>query len=73
MSSLDWVTVLTVADEIDANLKKGLLEDAGIECVIESSPFRAYPIVNLNNFRLSVPRIKLQEAREVLNELENPN
>lgn len=69
MSFPDWVIVLTVTNEIDANLKKGLLEDAGIECVIESSPFRAYPITNLNDFKLSVPRIKLREAREILDEV----
>lgn len=67
----DWVTVLTVTNEIDANLKKGLLEDAGIECVIESTPFRAYPISNLNKFDLSVPRIKLRDVREILDEINN--
>ena len=67
MNPQDWVTVLTVPDEIEANLKKGFLEDAGIECEIDSSPFRAYPF--LSRFSLNVPWHRLDEAKEVLNEM----
>lgn len=63
----EWVTVVTVHDEIDANLKKGFLEDAGIRCVVESIIFRPRSVVPLyNQFKVNVPKGDAQMARQVL-------
>lgn len=58
-------------DEIDANLKKGLFENSGIECVLESSIYRPRSVAPVyNQFKLNVPEEKEDEAREILEELE---
>ena len=68
--SEEWVTVVTVSDEIDANLKKGFLEDVGIKCVIEASIFRPRSVVPLfNQFKINVPKEKLEAAKQVLAEI----
>ena len=64
----NWVTVLTVMDEVDANLKKGFLENAGIECEIRSKTVQPYP--PLSYFDLTVPEEKFQAAREFLQALD---
>ena len=67
MSPTDWVTVLTVTDEIEANLKKGFLEESGIECQIDPLAFRAYPA--LSQFNITVPWYQASEAKEILKEI----
>ena len=67
VSSQDWVTILTVTDEIEANLKKWFLEESGIECQIDPAVFRAYPF--LNQFKITVPWYQVSEAKELLKEI----
>ena len=66
-----WVTVAMVADEIDANLKKGFLETAGINCVIEPSIYRAegYLLPLFNQFKINVPQEDAETAKQVLLEV----
>ena len=53
--SKGWITVAVVSDEIDANLKKGFLEDVGIRCIIEPSIFRPRSVVPIfNQFKINV-------------------
>ena len=65
----NWTTVLIAADEVDANLKKGFLENAGIECEILPNTVQPYPA--LSRFELKVPKEKLREAQEFLRALES--
>ena len=65
--SKKWVTVLTVATETEAKLKKNFLEDAGIECSINGVGFRVPSTVG--RFKINVPVGKEKEAQEILNEL----
>lgn len=66
-----WTTVYVTNDEIDANLKKGLFENAGIDCVIESSIYRPRSVAPVyNQFKLNVPSDKAGEAKEIISELE---
>ena len=63
----EWVTIATVSDEIDANLKKGFLEDAGIRCVIEPIVYRPRSVVPiLNQFKINVPSNHAESARQIL-------
>ena len=66
-----WVTVAMVADEIDANLKKGYLETAGITCVIEPSVYRpeGYLLPLFNQFKINVPKEEAEAAKQVLAEV----
>ena len=67
MPSKKWVTVLTVATESEAKLKKSFLEDAGIECSIDGAGF---PMPSSGGrFKINVPVGKEKEAQEILNEL----
>ena len=63
-----WITLLTVSDEVEANLKAGFLEEAGIECVIEPMAFSAYPMSSL--FKINVAEEHLAQAKTVLSQLE---
>jgi len=68
----DWVVVHISNDEIEANLKKGILEGEGINCVIESSIYRPRAIVPLfNEFKLYVPGVQADQAKEILKEMDN--
>ena len=69
--SEEWVTVTIVSDEADANLKKGFLEDAGIQCVIEASTFYRGAVPLFNQFKINVPKDELETAKQVLTELES--
>ncbi len=62
-----WVTVHTTNDEAEVNLVKGILEEYGINCIIESSkhsPWITAPL--FNQFELKVLKEKLEEAKEII-------
>lgn len=66
-----WTTVYVTNDEVDANLKKGLFESAGIDCVVESSIYRPRSVAPVyNQFKLNVPADKAAEAKEIIEGLE---
>ena len=68
--SKGWITVAVVSDEIDANLKKGFLEDVGIRCIIEPSIFRPRSVVPIfNQFKINVLKEELELAKQILAEL----
>ena len=63
----NWVTIHIANDEIEANLKKGILEAEGINCVIESIICRPKAVVTwLNEFKLNVPESQADQAKEIL-------
>ncbi len=61
---MNWVTVIIVHTEIEANLKKGFLEDAGIPCLLESRDVHPYPF--LSEFKINVPVGYREQAEEIL-------
>lgn len=66
-----WVTVTEVADEIDAHLIKGLLEESGIRCVIEASIYRPRSVAPIHNIiKLNVPADQFNQAKKILLEIE---
>ena len=68
--SEEWITVVIVSDEIDANLKKGFLEDVGIRCIVEPSIFRPRSVIPIfNQFKINVLKEELEAAKQVLAEL----
>ena len=60
----NWITILTVTDEIEANLKKSVLENFEIDCLIEPVQFTAYG--NLSEFKLNVQEKDAKRAKEIL-------
>ena len=63
----EWVTVYITGDEVDAQLKKGLLETAGIECIIEASIYRPRSVTPLfNRIALNVRKENEREAGEII-------
>ena len=72
--AVKWETIVVVNDEIDANLKKGFLEENGIPCVIEPTIFRPRSEVPFfNKFRIKVQGQNAQEAKEILSAVEGNN
>lgn len=76
--SKDWVTVTIVSDEVDANLIKGMLESAGIRCIIEGNVYRPQGTVipAFNRFKLNVTSSEADSAKKLLDEMnkdENQN
>ncbi len=60
-----WVTVFIAYDEVDAQLKKGFLDEAGIPCLIEPLNVSPYPF--LSEFRIKVLIGYREQAEEILN------
>ena len=67
---MDWVNAFETNDEIDANLKKGLLEQAGISCMIEASIYRPRSIAPIyNQVKLYVRAEQLEAAQKILKDI----
>ena len=65
----NWVTLQIIHDEIQANLMKGYLENAGIICVIEPSILRGqaeYLGSISSSFKINVPKAQIQLAQKIL-------
>ena len=70
MPAEEWVTLVTTNDEVDVHLKKGLLEESGIACIVESSIYRPRSVAPLyNQFKLNVKKGQLPEAEKILREV----
>ena len=68
----DWIAIHITNDEVEVNLKKGVLEGEGINCVIETSIYRPRAVVPLfNEFKLYVPKSQASQAKGILEEMDN--
>jgi len=67
MPDIKWITLLTLSDEFEANLKKGFLEEAGVECFLE--PIRS-PYNFLSSYKINVREDQKEKALTILSQLE---
>lgn len=69
---MEWALLMEIPSETEAEFVHGALESAGIPCQIESLKFHAEPVNfgPLSRVRVHVPADKLEEARELLAEIE---
>jgi len=69
---VDWAQLKEISSEVEAEIVHGALENAGIPCEIENLKFHAEPVNfgPLSLLRIHVPADRLEEARQVLEELE---
>lgn len=67
-----WTLLLEIYSEPQAQLLQGALETAGIPCQLESLKFHAEPVNfgPLSRIRVHVLSDRVEEAREVLRQLE---
>lgn len=62
------MTVTTVHDEVEANLKKTMLENFDIQCLIEPQAFSAYP--SMSQYKINVPAEHAKRAWDILSGIE---
>jgi hypothetical protein len=64
----DWIELLVVTSEHEAELIRGYLESEGIPCNLESLVFHAEPFTfgPLSKVRIHVPRDRATSARELI-------
>lgn len=63
-----WITLVIEHDEIQAQIKKGFLEEAGVECILEPVASHAYNF--LNSYKLNVLEHQKDLALTVLSQLD---
>ena len=63
---MELVPVTTVNDAGQANVVRGVLEQAGIESAVSGGMISAYPMPAVNPFRILVREADADRARDVL-------
>ena len=68
---VEWVELLTLTSEPEAEMIRGFLESSGILCNLESLVFRAEPVAfgPLSKVRIHVPARDAARARELLDQV----
>lgn len=64
----EWIELMVVTDETEAQLIRGYLENEGVPCNLESLVFHAEPFTfgPLSKVRIHVPANDLERARRLL-------
>ncbi len=66
-----WIELLEVADPVEAELVRGVLEAEGVEVVVEPASFGEMPLTANEDFaaiHIWVPEAEERRAREVLDQ-----
>ena len=63
---MELVPVTTVNDAGQANVVRGVLEQAGIESAVSGGMISAYPMPAVNPFQILVREADAERARDVL-------
>ncbi len=71
---VDWVKLVEVTDQFEAELIHGFLESEGVPCTLESLVFNAEPFTfgPLSKVRIHVPAESVDQARTLLRDREAP-
>ena len=67
---MELVPVATVNDDGEANVVRGVLEQAGIESAVSGGMISAYPMPAVNPFRILVREADAERARDLLAQFE---
>ena len=67
---MELVPVTTVNDAGQANVVRGVLEQAGIESAVAGGIISAYPMPAVNPFQILVREADAERARDVLAQFE---
>jgi len=67
---MELVPVTTVNDAGQANVVRGVLEQAGIESAVPGGMMSAYPMPSVNPFQILVREADADRARDVLAQFE---
>ena len=67
---MELVPVTTVSDAGQANVVRGVLEQAGIESAVSGGMISAYPMPAVNPFQILVREADADRARDVLAQFE---